>query len=258
MRTDISERDVEQYRRDGFLVVESFLDADGLSEWQAVLGGAMEHSARKPGDIGVNRYIRRLHDWSDDCRRLLRDPGPAQVVAQLEGMAAVRHLGSTGAWRPPHYRGNEWHVNMHEYLPFDSYHGVAMYLYLDDASRAIGNGVLWCIPGVHTQDHAELTSYPKPPGVAGLFVRYPEWEHLDAVPIEGPAGTAVFYNLLVPHATTSNMTPRPLPIVISMYAADGERYNGRDDGSAYSRRLSMGDPLADDEELPVVWPAEAR
>ncbi len=255
MRTDVSSSDLKRYQEDGYLVIESFLEPAELREWQAVLGGAMDDASRRPGDIGVNRYARDLQDWNDDCRRLLRDPQPGSVVGALEGLTAVRHLNSTGAWRPPHYRGNEWHVNMHEYLPFDSYHGVAMYLYLVDATRALGNGVLWCLPGLHREGEAELTAYPKPPGVGGLFVRYPEWEHMDAVPIEGAAGTAVFYNLLVPHATTSNMTPRPLPIVINMYCGDGELYNGRNNGRPYASRLKAGDVLADDD-IPVVWTAK--
>ena len=65
MFTNVSSEQIDEYRRDGVLVVENFLDDDELAVWRKNVDEAVEHSMdRKDGLVKIYELHRWGFGWS--------------------------------------------------------------------------------------------------------------------------------------------------------------------------------------------------
>jgi len=253
MRSRLLPHEIAQYRRDGYVVLQDFLHDDEVADWREIFLPAVERRAESfgAGKLGIGQGF--IHHEDPRIRDLLYSPKIGKLIGELNGFSEVRLLNDYCYRRPAHFRTTDWHVSMHEALPMDSRKVTVAWISLQDLSAR--NAAICVLPGF--PKIARLGASPKPPGIDGLFEHYPEWRDVETVSIDGRAGFCCFYNALMPHATAANLTPQPRYSVLGFYFGSGETYNGNADmiSPDYAARLSPGDVLDDESQVPVVWRA---
>jgi hypothetical protein len=87
---------VDAYRRDGFVLVEGFLDADELGRWRAVTANAVAERQAVAAPIGDEYYqrtfaqLQRLADTNARMAELILDARLAEIAATLAGVDGLR------------------------------------------------------------------------------------------------------------------------------------------------------------------------
>lgn len=249
---------VESYRRDGFVLIEGFLDEDELARWRTAVDDAVaQRLATTPahGDEYYRRVftqLQRLADTHDGVADLILDERLGEIVAKLAGVDGIRVWHDQALIKPPYGNPTAWHLD-DPFWSFSSRDAISIWIALDDAT--IANGCLWYLPGTQRTARFELTEIGV--NVGALFDDYPEWLGLEPVATPCAAGGAVFHNGLVAHAAGANMTPRPRRAMTCAFMPAGSTFNGTQNilPDAYFERLQIGDVLDDDAINPLVWPS---
>jgi ectoine hydroxylase-related dioxygenase (phytanoyl-CoA dioxygenase family) len=202
------------FARDGYVIVEEFLDEAALAATRAealaicrgqrgdIDGVLPSVAGESDGDV-LRRYqcIHFPHKISSQMLDIARSEASVDVLTQVIGpnvklMQSMLFIKSEG--KP----GQAWHQDEY-FIPTRDRSLAAIWIALDDAT--IENGCLWVIPGSHR---------------AGVL--YPDREHdsidfdcsresygfsyaeSDAVPVEIPAGAAVVFNGYLLHKSRPN------------------------------------------------------
>lgn len=245
--------EVAAYRRDGFVLIEGFLDEDELARWRAVTDAAVAGRRNEDGDEYYRRVflqLQRLADTNEEMAGLILDPGLGEVAASLAGVDGLRVWHDQALIKPPYGNPTSWHLD-DPFWSFSSRDAISIWIALDDAT--IANGCLWYLPGTHRTARFELTEIGA--NFGALFDDYPEWLGLEPVATPCAAGGAVFHNGLVAHAAGANVTPRQRRAMTCAFMPAGSTFNGTQNilPDAYFERLQIGDVLDDDAVNPLVW-----
>lgn len=248
--------DVEAYRRDGFVLLEGFLDADELERWRSVTGAAVEERLASRPEVGDEYYrkvftqLQRLADTHEGMAELMLDEELGEIAGTLAGVDRIRIWHDQALIKPPYGNPTAWHLD-NPFWSFSSRDAISVWVALDDAT--VQNGCLWYLPGSQRTAQFELTELG--PNFGALFDQYPGWLELEPVATPCAAGGAVFHNGLVAHAAGANVTPRPRRAMTCAYMPDGSTFNGAQNilPDEYFASLQIGDVLDDDAVNPLVW-----
>ena len=205
---NFSPEQVAQFKEVGYVVVPNFFNtaevaamqaelarfkAEGLGRNVATDGDDKTHSTRK-----INYQIIPLNDKSDLFRTLPFCPKVVRAISTLIGDPFVRQLdqiflkpGQSGA-------GTNWHTDNAYFKISDPTKGTGMWIALHDAT--IANGTLYVIPG----SFKETFAHERDPH-SDHHIKF-EADESRAIPIEMPAGGAIFFNYGVAHCTKRNTT----------------------------------------------------
>lgn len=262
MRNDLSPRQIESYRENGFLVIEDFLDSQELEQWRTVTDEAVRDRLESKGGLsnaGAKDYYAqvftqciRLADTHSGMHEIMFDPRLGEVAGRLAGVDGIRIWHDQALIKPPYGNPTAWHLD-NPYWSFYSRDAISIWVALDDAT--LGNGCLWYLPGTHklaTRDNPGIGA-----NMRDIFNFYPDWESIEAVACPCPAGSAVFHNGLTAHGAGANMTPRPRRAMTCGYMPDGSTFNGVRNilPQEYFNSLQIGDTLDNNEQNPLVWKA---
>lgn len=261
MRDQVNADQIAQYRDQGFLVIEGFLDADELADWRTQVDDAV--AERLAGDKGYHNqfdpdsyYARvftqclKLADTHAGMRRLMHDSRLGELAGTLAEVDGIRIWHDQALIKPPFGNPTGWHLD-NPYWSFSSPDAISLWVALDDATQA--NGCMWYLPGTHRsarRDNAGISE-----DIAGLFKVYPEWREIEPVCAACPAGSAVLHSGLVAHGAGANMTNRPRRAMTCAYMPDGATFNGTQNVLPYDyfTTLKEGDPLDDPVMNPLIW-----
>lgn len=262
MKSDLSSQQIADYRENGFLVVEGFLDANELENWRRcteeaipkrISTGEHLHNQNDPDSYYAQVFTQaiKLADVHEGMRHIMHDPRLGKVVAEVAGINGVRIWHDQALIKPPFGNATAWHLD-NPYWSFSSFDAISIWVALDDATLA--NGCMWYLPGTQrTADHkrhAEIGQNQR-----SLFRIYPEWQSIEPVACPCPAGSAVFHNGMVAHGAGANMTNRPRRAMTCAYMPDGSTFNGTRNvlSEAYHNSLELGDVIDDPVEVPLIY-----
>ncbi|MEQ9161895.1 MAG: phytanoyl-CoA dioxygenase family protein, partial [Ilumatobacter fluminis] len=163
MNHELSPEQIEQYRRDGFIVVPDLLDADELEHWRSVVAHAVEnrHGERFANQTALTDEIDQSEDagdfydqvfdqlvnlWQtdDDLEALITDPRIGEMAARLSGNDAMRLWHDQALIKRPYANPTAFHLDA-PYWSFTSHDAISIWIALDDATEA--NGCLYFFPG---------------------------------------------------------------------------------------------------------------
>ena len=222
----LSDEQIDQYRTEGFLVVERLFDAADLARVdatirqmteQALAGGDFSKVLElEPQPVDGKRIPRRIfnpYDQHETFRALALDPRLLDKIESLIG--GDFNLQHSKLNMKPAKVGSpvEWHQDM-AYFPHTNDDLVTTLVYLDDASEE--NGCLQVLPRHHTHyfNHAgsdgrfagmiteSLTDFGKPRS------------------LPAPAGSVIFMHCITPHASLPNLSSHPRRTLIYEYRAN--------------------------------------
>ncbi len=259
MRDQLTPEQIEQHRRDGFLIVHDFLAPEELEHWRRAIDEALVRRGRErlPGSNHLGSedgsvFVQRLNLWqtSDEVRSLLLSESIGRMCCQLEGVDAVRVWHDQALFKRPWDDATTWHRD-DPYFGFDSPNCVTIWVALDDVTMQ--NGCLYFLPGTHKLINYEPAGFG--PKMRGLFDRFPEWEKIAPVPVVMKAGSCSFHNGLTAHSAGPNMTIAPRRAMTCAFMPDGSRYNGKQNilSNEYVARIKVGDLLDDERQNPMVY-----
>jgi ectoine hydroxylase-related dioxygenase (phytanoyl-CoA dioxygenase family) len=168
----------------------------------------------EPRQPPTGRFVRRIYEpctYYAHFRELSESEALLASVEQLLGPNLLFHYSKINM--KPSEIGSvvEWHQDL-TYDPLTNTDSLAVLFYLDDTK--VENGCLQVIPGLQSSQPLDHT-------LNGFFQgRITESvDNSRAVPIVGRAGTAIFMNCLVPHASATNTSNRPRRTLILSYRA---------------------------------------
>jgi phytanoyl-CoA hydroxylase len=161
----------------------------------ATEGDGQTHSAD-----WVNLQICPISPRSAFYRALPFHPKVIVAVGHLIGNPFVFYLDQIFLKPPRQGLGTSWHQDNAYFKISDQTKGVGMWVALHDATRA--NGTLHIIPG---SDQVAIPHARDPKSDHHIHC---EVDESLALPIELPAGGAVFFNYGIAHATRANRTEK--------------------------------------------------
>ena len=253
MLSSFTDQQIADYRRNGFVAMDDFLTADELAHWRDVVDAAVADEHAQQGTRRVDVFTQRmqLRTTSARVQELVEDPRLGRLVAELEGVDAVRIYLDQALVKEPYGSPTQYHVDL-PWWPFDSPHACTIWIALDDSTRE--NGCLYFVPGSH---RLELTTAGDlGPDLGALFAAHPA-AATPPVPCPLPAGGCSIHNARTVHGAGANMTPGRRRAMTAAFMPDGVRFNGRQDvrvlGEEYVRTLTPGDRLENDALNPIVY-----
>ncbi len=214
MHDSVDEDFVAQYARDGFAVLRGALSAAEVAEVNAealrICRAGLNpddsvvdaHPGQSDADV-LRQYlcIHHPHKISEVARQIMQHPrivdGLTRVIGpNVKAMQSMLFIKSEG--KP----GQAWHQDEH-FIPTRDRSLAGVWIALDDATTE--NGCLWVLPG----SHARGVLYPDREQTDERFDCTDEafgfpYTDDDAVPVEVPAGAALFFNGYLLHRSLEN------------------------------------------------------
>ena len=261
MRENVTQQEIDQYQKNGFVILEDFLEPDELETWRQCVDEAVkQREDRKLADGRMragdsyydNVFIQRINLWQDHAgmKELMIDPRLGKMAADLAQVDGIRIWHDQALIKPPWGNPTGWHLD-NPYWSFSSRNAISIWVALDDAT--IQNGCLYFIPGTHktaTYDNVGIGQ-----NIGDLFTAYTEWAELESIPGPMKAGSCSFHNGLLAHGAGANMTPGFRRAMTCGYMPDGSTFNGTQNILPPDKmeKLTVGDVLDDDEQNPLIY-----
>lgn len=272
MNTDLSDEQVNDFQRDGFLVIDDFLDPTELIEWRTAVEEAIteRHGQKIPGksgtlgeEDGINKdaaYHSKVFDqlvnlWQTNKRveKMMLDPSIGQMAAKLAGVEGIRIWHDQALIKRPWANPTAWHLDT-PFWSFSDRRALSIWVALDDAH--LENGCLFFIPGSHKKTGYDDLGIGK--NMDSIFEIYPDFKSSPAIAAPMKAGSCSFHNGLTIHGANANMTPGSRRAMTCAYMPDGNNYNGTPNilPEDYLSTLQIGDPLNYDTQNPLIYSAK--
>lgn len=257
----LTKAQVEQYREEGYLVVEGVLDRETLAQARQEVDRIVAGAARVSANDDVydledthspqNPRVRRIkspHRFFPFFDALTRNPAITHRIAELIG-PNIRLHGSKLNMKAAGYGAPvEWHQDW-AFYPHTNDDVLATGLLLDDCDES--NGPLLVVPGSHkgpTWDHhadGYFCGAMDPDACAVDFA--------SAVPLTGPAGSMTIHHVRAVHGSALNRSNRMRRLLLHEYAAaDAWPLMGLRDSfeDFMGARIVLGEPTIEPRIVP--------
>ncbi|ALM83762.1 ectoine hydroxylase [Bordetella sp. N] len=231
----LSEQQLQDYDRDGFLMLENLLPENEVAAILAEIGRMSrdpaiirrEESITEPGSDAV-RSIFMVHTLSAMISRLVRDPRMVNVARQILGSEVYVH--QSRANMKPGFKGKEfyWHSDFETWHVEDgmpAMRALSCTVLLSDNNAC--NGPLMLVPGSHRhfiscvgetpQDHYKKSLKRQEYGVPDPVSLQLLVEQGGIRPMTGKAGSVIFFDCNTMHGSNSNISPWPRANVFTVY-----------------------------------------
>jgi len=251
---------VEEFARDGFVVVPDLLTREELDRYGAAVDEAV---ARRSGHDGrtlaeKSRYeqsftqCQNLWEDSPGVRPLTFHPRLAETAARLLGVGAVRLWHDQALYKEAGGRRTDPHQD-HPYWPIVETDTLTAWIPFD-GSRLDG-GAMGYLPGSHRTGVREFVNIffgadddPDP-------LDRPELAGIEPTFVEVPAGAVAFHHGLTFHLATANTTGAVRRVHTVIYFADGctKGPGAYPHPSVERAGIEAGAAIASDV-TPLAWP----
>ena len=269
MRNQLTEKEIQSYQENGFIVIEYFLSTEELEDWRAVVMHAVKerNGQKMPGEDlktgesdGINEdteYFGKVFDqllnlWQTDegVKRLMLDEKIGKMAAQLSGSEGIRIWHDQALFKRPWANPTSWHLDT-PFWSFSDRRALSIWVALDDAT--LENGCLFFIPGSYKQTTFENAGIGK--NMDSMFEVYPQFVKVNSVAVPMKAGSCSFHNGLTIHGANANMTSGYRRAMTCAYMPDGNVFNGQANvlPADYVSKLKIGDLLDDENQNPLIY-----
>jgi phytanoyl-CoA hydroxylase len=270
MNCDLTEDKIEEYRRNGFVVVQNLLTPAELAEWRSAVDEAVTErkGIKIPGtdietghDDGINKedadYFGNVFDqllnlWQTNARvrKLMLSEELGEMACRLSGASGIRIWHDQALIKRPWANPTTLHLDV-PFWSFSSPDALSIWVALDDAT--LENGCLYFLPGSHAKTGYQSIGITK--NMNAVFEVYPQLASMAAVATPIKAGSASFHSGLCIHGAGPNMTPRLRRAMTCAYMPAGSTFNGQKNilSDEYVARLEVGDLLNYESQNPLIY-----
>ncbi len=256
----ITNRDVETYRRDGYLVVPDVLSAREIGALQDVIDGWIAGAARvdahtelydlEPSHSRAQPRVRRIktpHRQNALFEALPRHPNVVAILAKLIGPDLRLHGSKLNLKAPGYGSPVEWHQDW-AFYPHTNDDLLAIGVMLDDMEPS--NGPLMVVPGSHRgpifDHHADgvFCGAIDPGAIASEIPK--------AVTLTGRAGSMSFHHVRALHGSALNTSNRRRQLLLyEVAAADAWPLRGVASLEEFDALMIAGSPTIAPRVTPV-------
>ena len=251
---------LEQYERDGFVVVPDLLSPEEVAEYGTRVTNAV--GLRTEGDDRPlaerspyqQSFLQCMNLWEDfpDVRSLTFHPKLAQVAAELMHVDAVRVWHDQALYKKAGGRATDAHQD-HPYWPIKETNSITAWIPFEGST--LESGALGYVPGSHrigvrkfvnifTGDPNDILDDPE---IAGKEPRF----------LEVPAGSVAYHHGLTVHLAKPNVSDRDRAVHTIIYFPDGSTRGYPNPHFAVDRgEIEVGQKI-DSDVTPIAWPREA-
>jgi phytanoyl-CoA hydroxylase len=226
-RMELSDEQIQHYRREGYLVVDRFLSFEMLAQLDRTIReiseraiasgdwkGVLEVEPESGNGQLVARRIYSPFDQHEDFRAVATDSRLLDAIEDLIGPNITLQHSKLNMKPAKIGSSVEWHQDM-AYFPHTNDDLVTTLIYLDDAT--VENGCLQVLPRHHTH----FFNHALPDGTfAGMIT-----EDLDTgrfgtpISLAAPAGSVIFMHCITPHSSLPNRSQHGRRTLIFEYRA---------------------------------------
>jgi len=272
MNTVLDQVQIDQFRHEGFLVVEDFLTQEELDFWRSAVSEAIDQrkGRKMPGkelitgeDDGINKeseYFGKVFDqminlWqtNEKVRQIMLDEQLGKMVSQLAGWEGTRIWHDQALIKRPWANPTSWHLDT-PFWSFSDRRALSIWVALDDAT--LENGCLYFIPRSDLYTGFETANIGK--NMDSIFTVYPALSKMSSVAAPMKAGSCSFHNGLTIHGAGANMTNGFRRAMTCAYMPDGATYNGIQNilSDEQVNNLQVGSLLNDNQQNPLIYPCQ--
>jgi ectoine hydroxylase-related dioxygenase (phytanoyl-CoA dioxygenase family) len=264
---DVTDEQIESFRRDGFLIVEEGLLSDAtidvlrerfavLFEGEYATGISPDEVNWKPGRDPENRTRQICNGWraDDQIATQVLSEKTGRIAARLGGYSGTRMLQDNCLWKPP----GALSLGMHQDGSFAGYlvppEMITCWVALDD-TRA-GGGTLEYVRGSHRWPKAppDRGSFHAPDDwLAPMHAAAPDGVEPERVPVVVKAGGCSFHHSLTFHGSGPNEATVERRALVSHLVPVHTRFHPSNTDLIYSRYRRRGDLSLDESFFPVIW-----
>jgi ectoine hydroxylase-related dioxygenase (phytanoyl-CoA dioxygenase family) len=226
---------VEDFRRDGFVVVPGLLSADERRRYGSAVDEAV--GRRSKGDTRTlaqkSRYeqsfiqCQNLWEDSESVRPLTFHPLLAETAARLLGVGAVRLWHDQALYKEPGGRETDPHQDQ-PYWPIVETNTITAWIPFDGST--LETGAMGYLPGSHrlgVREFVNIFTVDGDEGDGGVLGRE-ELAGIEPVFVEVPPGAVAYHHGLTFHLAGANRTGTVRRVHTVIYFADGStRGEGR-------------------------------
>jgi phytanoyl-CoA hydroxylase len=219
MLDELTDEQIESYQKNGFLVIENFLDSNEVDRLHANVAAAAE--AR--GDARMANETK---------------------VTTGGGLRVSQPEDRKRPWGEP----TGWHMDT---PAFSFTHSAASTFWFALVDCDLSNGCMHYIPGSHKSRMRTKGSMR----IDSLGQLNPKWATAEPVACPVRAGAMIVHNGDTAHASCANMTPRPRPAFAISWMPCGSTFNGTPNilPTEVLATIKVGDRIDFDEYFPVVY-----
>lgn len=248
---------IDQYRRDGYLMTSGLFAAAELDRMECELDELMQRRLRNSaridatwaGDwkdaLGMKTEILHTHDvqaYSAVWARVLVHDRFTGALADLLGPNVALH--HTKAFIKPPEKGSAFPMHQdYHYFPHTLGTMMAAIIHLSDATEEMGCFRVY--PGTHTRGPLPIVNPQQP------YLDPAQWPIDGARALPAARGDVVFFNYLLVHGSDINRSQRMRKTVLVQVRdpADRPTYTHRDNSHALGLILRGINPLANGETI---------
>lgn len=276
----VSESDVDEFARNGFLAQPRVYRADELATVRATIEAAVRarvSGAAPVGDRHIGPVTRRyaeqftqcLNLWEDhpDVERIVRDPRLTATAARLLGVDCLRVFQDQALFKAPGGAPTYAHQDA-AYWPMGAAECVTAWIPLSPTGSTRDTGAMGYVAGSHRSgrcvfaDIAHVDDQAQLEADEAALLAHPAWCDGALTYVEADVGSVVWHHGLTVHRALPNVSPGPREVFTVVYFADGvvrgsvlsrasDVPHFVTDGPA-TERVAVGQPLAS-ARMPVVY-----
>jgi ectoine hydroxylase-related dioxygenase (phytanoyl-CoA dioxygenase family) len=249
---------VEDFRRDGFVVVPDLLSADELRRYGSAVDEAVGTRSRHDTRTLAQKsryeqsFIQCQNLWEDstDVRSLTFHPRLAETAARLLGVDAVRLWHDQALYKEAGGRETDPHQDQ-PYWPIVETDTITAWIPFDGST--LDTGAMGYLPGSHRLGVRAFVDIFSGHGDDPLDRA--ELQAITPVFVEVPAGSVAFHHGLTFHLAGPNRAGTVRRVHTAIYFADGStRGEGAYPHPAVERAgIAIGAVIASDV-TPMAWP----
>ncbi|HIF98473.1 MAG TPA: hypothetical protein EYQ54_15860 [Myxococcales bacterium] len=252
---------IEDFRRDGFLVVENFFRDDERQAFGAAVdtgvAGRTSSDTRPMAEKSLyeQSFIQCINLWEDDpeIRAFTFNPDLGKMAADLLGADAVRIWHDQALYKEAGGRETDAHQDR-PFWPIKPADQVTAWIPFDGSQR--GAGAMAYLPGSHRvglERFVDISHFFREPYD---IVHDPAVADLQPIWVEAEPGSVVFHHSLTVHQADANSTQKTRRVYCIIYFADGcVRRAGIPHIVPDRQGIAVDAPIRG-KVSPIVWPRE--
>ncbi|MEQ1881511.1 MAG: phytanoyl-CoA dioxygenase family protein [Burkholderiales bacterium] len=263
----ISQKQVDTYHRDGYVVVENVLEAGTVGKVRSVIAGLVAKATGLTSHNDVYdlepthtpeyprvRRIKTPHKVDPLFWEVVRSSNMVAVLKALLGPNVRLHGSKLNVKAPQYGSPVEWHQDW-AFYPHTNDDILAIGVMLDDME--IENGPLMVLPGTHRMD--KVWDHHLDGRFCGAMnpLATPDLDYSKAVTLTGKAGSCSFHHVRLVHGSAQNTSLKPRQLLLyECTAADAWPLVNYKDLDEFNSRMIFGEPTLEprQEKLPIRMP----
>lgn len=263
----VTQKQLEDYRHDGYVVVENVLAVATVEKIRSVIAGLVDKARGvtthneiydlEPTHTPEHPRVRRIktpHKVDPLFWEVVRSPNMVAVLKALLGPNVRLHGSKLNVKAPQYGSPVEWHQDW-AFYPHTNDDILAIGVMLDDME--IENGPLMVLPGTHRVN--KVWDHHLDGRFCGAMdpTLTPDLDYSKAVTLTGKAGSCSFHHVRLVHGSAQNTSSKPRQLLLfECTAADAWpllRFTNLDE---LNSRMVCGEPTIEPriEKVPIRMP----